>query len=64
MVKLVNRIADRMLAGLVSNTVAGACACGGSYCTNQTCHKGHDVYEYRNHVDCWCNLVYQTCDCP
>ncbi len=64
MVAILHKFADRMLAGLVPNTVASASVCTPEWwCSTVVCTiTGWTFFRYR--VDRNCNLIDKQCNCP
>jgi hypothetical protein len=64
MLALCSTVADHLLEIFVPKTTAGACACGGSYCSTIPCPGSS---HWRIYTNCQCQQIKKVCrdhDCP
>lgn len=61
----ISTVADRMLSAIIPKEVAGACACGDTYCANVFCQNfpGTHYSTALITTNCKCQAVNWTCGC-
>lgn len=61
----ISAVADRLLSVVVPAEVAGACACGDTYCAHVDCqdYPGTHYYTALITTNCQCQVVHTTCGC-
>jgi hypothetical protein len=67
MVSIIARLSDRLLAGIVPNTTAGACPCGDAFCSTVECGyipATGQKYNWWYKTNCNCEVVHRQCNCP
>jgi|tagenome__1003787_1003787.scaffolds.fasta_scaffold7741103_1 hypothetical protein len=62
MITKIGKLADRLLSAVAPKAEAGACACGGNWCTDQRCGGPNDYLFERVYELCDCT-IYHNCIC-